>query len=141
MIESAEVKTWLAETLLAALASTSAADKVFDGIAYDDTPLPYVIYNYTPQTDLYTVSRRKQRVWSPGRWAVVAICEGESYRPIAGIADLISETLHGATGTTDRAEIGPCTRVQILEYFEVDNGVRSNYRGAEFDIKAKARQL
>lgn len=139
MIEAAEVKGWLAETLLAALAGTSAAGKVFDGLADDDVPLPYVIYTFTPQPDLYVVSRGKRRVWAPGRWAVLAVCEGSSYRPIAQIADLISSTLHGAAGTTERAEIGPCVRVQILEYVETDDGMRYNYRGAEFDIKVKAR--
>jgi hypothetical protein len=139
MIEAAEVKVWLTSTLLAALAGSSAAGKVFDGLADDDTPLPYVIYTYTPQPDLYVVSRGKLRVWSPGRWAVLAVCEGTSYRPITQIADLISSTLHGATGTTERAQIGPCVRVQPLEYFETDDGMRYNYRGAEFDIKVKAR--
>jgi hypothetical protein len=70
---------------------------------------------------------------------VLAVCEGESFAPIASIANSISTTLHGATGTTSKARIGPCVRVQVLEYSGDSDGVRYNYRGCEFDIKVQAR--
>lgn len=139
MIEAAEVKPWLTSTLLAALATTAAAGKVYDTLADDAAALPYVFFTFTAQADVYVVSRGKRRVWSPGRWTVLAVCEGESFAPIASIANIISVTLHGAAGTTSTVRIGPCVRVQPLEYSENSDGVRYNYRGAEFDIKAQAR--
>lgn len=101
-------------------------DKIFAVAAPESVTPPYVIYwLHTPAPDVLT--HDGHRVLSQLTYEVVGVDQGDTYRRIEPIAQRIDLALH--LQRQDSGSIIRCVRTYEVSLAEVENDVRTRYRG------------
>ena len=118
-------------------AGQTVASRVWEGVAPEGTPFPYVVFTVAEPQDVATVPAT--RVMVRAGLQVKAIGKGPSYRPLVPLVQRIDAALQGARNkaTSQGGMVLSCERLSAIQYPEQDQGIEYRHLGGSYQVHAQ----
>ena len=120
--------------------NTGLSQRVYEGVAPDGTPYPFVIYQcLTPPRDIRGVGTFRQMVDT--LYLVKAVAQGSSYAPLAPVARVLDAAMTAPEGVVvDGGAVFTSVREQQHSRVTVEQGTQFRHFGGEYKMQAQAAQ-
>ena len=112
--------------------------QVYEVQAPQDAAHPFIVY--IPQTPQMARGTGGKKIFRTCNYIIKAVGTGDSFSPVAEIANLIDEIMHKDQLLDDSEVVAGCSVVSDLQYSTVEDGVRYNHMGSIVEIMAYGKE-